>query len=786
MTSPAPAATPSAAVCTAVCAATARAGRALVDTLAGRRPGGTVLVLDLDGTAAGWTGPGVAVLRADDVVGAAEVHHAVALHGEAGSLAWLRPLALVAALERADAALWLDPTSLVLDALDDVAAAPGRAGVALAAVPRCPVPLPDDGAEPTAADLAAAGAHSPSILAATTDALPELRRWAQARRDAAATADGLDDLLARLPHVVLDDDGLAVSAWTLGARPLEGTAQAPRVGRAPVRHLDLAGFDPERPWVLDAAARRPRALLSTQPVLAALLAAHAARLVTEPAPASPYATLADGTPFSAVARHAYRLAAGDGATRPPDPFDADHPGAFTAWLTAPVPGTMPPLSRYLQAARDARPDLRAAFPDVPGADVAAFLAWADDHGRHELDAALVDASLAGWRREHPPAEAPRSSRLRAAARRVLAPAPHGVNVVGYLRGELGIGESARLVLQALATTDVRHAATSVSRHLASREHGTFTGPPPPRTPYDTTLICVNADLTPAVTAQVPELVHGRRRIGMWYWEVEEFPASLHGAFASVDEVWVATDFVRDAIARHSPVPVHTVPPPLPQPRATTTLTRADLGLPDGFVFLFSFDYLSTAERKNPLGLVEAFRRAFPRGSGPTLVIKSINAGARTDQAERLRLAVAEEPDVVLLEEYLDADARDALTLLADCYVSLHRAEGLGLTMAEAMALGKPVIASAYGGNLQFMTPENSWLVPAVRVPIPAGCDPYPAGSPWGEPDLDAAAAAMRAVVADPADARARAARAAHDIATLHSPAVAGRRMAARLQAARRG
>ena len=238
--------------------------------------------------------------------------------------------------------------------------------------------------------------------------------------------------------------------------------------------------------------------------------------------------------------------------------------------------------------------------------------------------------------------------------------------------------------------------------------------------------------------------------------------------------------MRAAIEPTSPVPVRTITPPLPQRGAAPTITRAELGLPERPIFLFSFDYLSTAERKNPEGLVDAFTSAFAPGDGPVLVIKSINADRRPGEAERLRLRAAAEADVVLLEEYLDASHRDALVALCDCYVSLHRSEGLGLTMAEAMAWGKPVIATNYGSNLQFMTDENSFLVPWQPAAIPAGAAPYPAGGVWADPDLDAAARLMRAVIDEPEIAAARGARAAADIATMHSAAVAGQQIKARL------
>jgi len=284
-----------------------------------------------------------------------------------------------------------------------------------------------------------------------------------------------------------------------------------------------------------------------------------------------------------------------------------------------------------------------------------------------------------------------------------------------------------------------------------------------------------------VGAQVRAAGNARElRDGIDDSQAEAFPAEQHGGFAHVDEVWVATDFMRAAIEPRSPVPVRTITPPLPQRGAAPTLTRAELGLPERPIFLFSFDYLSTAERKNPEGLVDAFTRAFAPGDGPVLVIKSINADRRPGEAERLRLRAAAEADVMLLEEYLDAAHRDALVALCDCYVSLHRSEGLGLTMAEAMAWGKPVVATGYSGNLQFMTDENSFLVPWQPTTIPAEAEPYPAGGVWADPDLDAAARLMRAVIDEPEIAVARGARAAADIATMHSAAVAGQQIKARL------
>lgn len=561
---------------------------------------------------------------------------------------------------------------------------------------------------------------------------------------------------------------LDVHAVSSGSMSVNATGEL-LLGGQWVEAVDLSRVDPERPWLLDPLDPAPTTLLSAHSALASFVAETCARLRDDAValagrhPDWDLTRTSLDTPIDDPIRHLYRRALQENESGTPDAFDPTQSAAFLAWLASPSAPDRP--ARYLESLLATRPDLQAAFPAVPGTDTAAFLTWVDAHGRLEgYPSGIIDAALRSTpvlRRPVTPAR----------------PAP-GVTVVGYLTGELGIGESARQLVSALSAAGVAHATRPVDLHLASRQRAASVVND--GQVLDTTLICVNADLTPAVVATIPDLVRRSYRIGMWYWEVEDFPPSQHGAFAAVDEVWVATDFVRRAIEPHSPVPVRTLTPPLPQRGASPTLTRADLGLPDRPIFLFSFDYLSTAERKNPVGLVDAFERAFRPGEGPVLVIKSINADKRVADAERLRLRAAARPDILLLEEYLDPAARDALVARCDCYVSLHRSEGLGLTMAEAMAWGKPVIATGYSGNLQFMNEENSFLVPWAPCAIPSDAAPYPPGGVWADPDLDVAAAFMRVVVDSPEIASARGQRAADDIATLHSAAVAGRAIAARL------
>jgi glycosyltransferase involved in cell wall biosynthesis len=583
---------------------------------------------------------------------------------------------------------------------------------------------------------------------------------------------------ATVDHRTVRDASALVSWWSLHREhAISGEAASEPSTLAldgrPVVAVDLRHVDTQAPWLLHAEfSGDPRARLSDHPALAAFLERAAQELeadlpVVDAARTGATwdpATTALGTSVDPALRALYRALPADvalGGPDAPDPFDPSTASRLLDWLTDPAPDGGP--GRYLRSLHGSRPDLRDVFAAVPGADVGYFLRWVADHA---VDEGYAPELVARALRRVP--EAPQA----------VEKTTGGVNVVGFLRGELGIGESARLLTRALTAAGVPHTDVSVDQHLLSRQNAPARLRPGPV--YDTSVICVNADLTPTISRSARGVIEGGYRIGMWYWEVEEFPASRHVGFAHLDEIWVATDFVRDAVERHSPIPVHVITPPLPQRGADPVRSRADLGLPDGPLFLFSFDFLSTAERKNPLGLVTAFRRAFRRGEGPVLVIKSINADRRPAEAERLRLTVAGEPDMILIEGYLDAADRDALVALSDCYVSLHRSEGLGLTMAEAMAWGRPVVATAYSGNMQFMTEENSFLVPWTPAPIPAGADPYPAGGIWADPDLDAAAAAMRSVIDYPGRASAKGARAAADIARLHSPEAAGRLVAARL------
>src|SRR5205823_13077520 len=275
---------------------------------------------------------------------------------------------------------------------------------------------------------------------------------------------------------------------------------------------------------------------------------------------------------------------------------------------------------------------------------------------------------------------------------------------GYLSSGLGVGEAARQVIGALRAARLEVAPVGVVEqgeggNRVDAELAVAEGEP--RFPVN--LVCVNADMLPVFADDVgPAFFEGRYTIGLWWWEVSAFPERWLDSFEHIDEVWAGSHHVADALAAVAPVPVvhvtvpGTVPPFVPRP-------RAELGLPEGFLFLFSFDHNSVFERKNPLGLIDAFTRAFEPGAGAALAIKAINGDQHAEHHRALLEAAAGHPDVHVVDRYVSRTEKDAMIDACDVYVSLHRAEGFGFPLAEAMWLGKPVIATGYAGNLDFMT-----------------------------------------------------------------------------------
>ncbi len=361
----------------------------------------------------------------------------------------------------------------------------------------------------------------------------------------------------------------------------------------------------------------------------------------------------------------------------------------------------------------------------------------------------------------------------------------GVNIFAYARGQFGLAEGARLYARALLAEGypvaIHNIAIDMPHGMDDNSLDAHIGE---ETPYGVNLIFVNPDyLDEAIALIGRERLGNRYLIACWFWELEAFPAAWLPGLKLVDEVMVATQFIETAIKRITDKPVWYVPLPVGEAN-DSGLTRADFGLDDhAFVFLSTFDFNSSLSRKNPIAVIAAFQQAFADGRPDVrLLIKSSNGHRYRSKLQELLKAAAADRRIIIRDEVIDRSDVQALQRCANAYVSLHRAEGFGLGLAECMQLGKPVIATAWSGNMDFMTTENSCLVDYNLVALREGEYLHCEGQRWAEPSVSHAAEYMRRIVDDEKFAEEIGARAALDVRDRLSPQVTAQRIIQRLNA----
>lgn len=357
----------------------------------------------------------------------------------------------------------------------------------------------------------------------------------------------------------------------------------------------------------------------------------------------------------------------------------------------------------------------------------------------------------------------------------------GVNLVGYLYTETGVGQSARGAFSALKSVSIPVKLISAGDSNPSRKEDYSVGPVSGESQHAANLFYVNADQTNVVKRLLgPEFYQNRINIGYWAWELEDFPNCWHSSFSLYQEIWTPSSFCCEAIKRKSPIPVtrvaHAVSPPIPQ-----GMGRDYFGIPqDRFIFLTALDVLSVVERKNPRAVIKAFQSAFNGDPNYELIVKINNAPAARQEVQTLREACSATPGVRLFDATLKREEMYSLSRCADCFVSLHRSEGFGLLIAEAMYFGKPVIVTNYSGNLDFTLPDNSFLVDYKLRPVGQNCAPYPSNNLWADASVEHAAHKMLEVVRH-SELTARKAMSGSDfIRRSFNPEVIGQKMRDRL------
>lgn len=359
------------------------------------------------------------------------------------------------------------------------------------------------------------------------------------------------------------------------------------------------------------------------------------------------------------------------------------------------------------------------------------------------------------------------------------PRRSGVNLIGYFLYVSGLQQAVLSTSAALSSCGEGISRRNVPAHFREAHDATDYGS---LEMFDVTIVNTGVDISPEEAYRRSGLHprQGVHRVAIWWWEMEQIPDRYGRNADFIDEIWAPTEFIAGAMRTRYRKPVFAMLPGI-ELQPFDRLPRSHFGLRDGrFVFSFIFDMSSTMMRKNPLGLIKAFRQAFAPDEPVDLVLKVTPQTTQyADLWDRLRTEAAK-ANAVLLDRVFTRQEILALLSASDAYVSLHRSEGFGLTCVEAMLLGKPTIATAYSGNMDFMTADNSYLVRYDRVELAQDADPYPRGAVWAEPDLDHAASLMRAVYENRDEANARGQRAKRELEAKLSVREAGRRMSERL------
>jgi len=685
---------------------------------------------------------------------------------------------------------FFDPDILILAPLDRARSELIGANVVL--TPHTLSPMPTDGFKPTEVDFLISGSYNLGFLGLrrSRETLEFLQWWQDRlqRYCFSAPEQGLftdqkwiDLVPSLVPAVsVVRDRGYNAAYWNLHERlDLACDGENYRLGDQALAFFHFSGLQFKSPERVSKYQNRFRlrdlGVAYRRLFFGYIRALREAGL--DETSKWPYAfdRFEDGVRIPDYLRRLYQAQA-DARERWPDPFSTSVENGFRSWLleSSRLGSRIP---RILSEIYRVRVDLQGVFPDGERSNAKAFLRWAVTSAPSEYK--LDEYFIEDFRRRA--AKMDEEERTRSATPGILAPAParrpFGVNLFGYFDTESGVGEIARCMARTLQDARVPLALINVEQPWLRRRDRTLRGFSM-NNPYSVNLLMVNADQAPSAIARLgSEAFTGRTNIGYWFWELSRFPEGFTAAFPHFDQIWVASSFCLEAIAARSPIPVVKVPPGFDF-HVPGLRDRRSFGIGENdFVFLYAFDGASSVHRKNPAGAIAAFRRAFPTPGRERLILKTTGiARSKLDALRRL----AGDASVAILNDYLNSDELLDLLAAADCYVSLHRSEGFGLTILESIAMAKPVIATGYSGCTDFLNSRTGFPVGYRLVPIRRNLGPYPKGDLWADPDVEEAARLMRWVREKPAEAAKIAEEGRRQILTSWSLSAAGPRMVERL------
>jgi glycosyltransferase involved in cell wall biosynthesis len=321
-----------------------------------------------------------------------------------------------------------------------------------------------------------------------------------------------------------------------------------------------------------------------------------------------------------------------------------------------------------------------------------------------------------------------------------------IEVIGFFHSISGIGESARLCAQQLVGDGYKVTCTSVEKYFRKPQempwnlvHSNNNDAPPAR--INCRIFHLNPPMLPPVILQMGlENFKQTYNIGYWAWELETIPDEWINALRYMNAIITPSAFTTCVIQRYTNAPVLTATHPVAPGEAAADMRERLQIPPDSFLVSSIFSFGSAMERKNPQGLVSTFTAALADEPNAYLVLKA-NAGSNSPEKQALLKIIAGQKNIVLVDQSWSRAEVLGLIQTSDLYASLHRSEGFGLTLAEAMLLGTPVMATAWSGNMDFCTDANSFLIPFKPVKVVSGHPEFRDlhNAVWADADLDYAA-----------------------------------------------
>lgn len=699
--------------------------------------------------------PEIIIIKPSDLDLDPEVFMRMAIYYDVTELSTaLKPLGLKYLLDAgSEIAIYLDPDIEVFSGLIEIPKHLESSDIAL--TPHSLHGIPNDELRPTARDIMASGTFNLGFIAVkNSEQSYEFLSWWNEKLIFDCISDVENNLFTDQRWIdfvpsyysfsVIREYGYNVAYWNLHEREITKVDSEYYVNSSPLRFFHFSGYSPNKPWILSKhVADKPRVVISSNSLLKELAENYGKSAVghgwdIKSSLAYGYSKLNEQITLTPRIRKRYRhevIEATRGQCQFP-PLANDSQETVLAWLNRQIPESGR-LNVSLYDVWKGQPDLQAAFPLALGKDAKRFVWWAHKYGINE---GKVNESTIKIYDE--PMDTSVNFELTTRSKKL------GVNVAGYFKGEFGVGQFGRLVARAAINSGLP-VTSLVNERTDSRQQEKFEISNSNEI-YSITISAVNADQFSLWLDDLPEeLKRNSKFIGVWAWEIETFPKHLYPAFDYVEEIWAISNFVKDSIQPNTEKPVYVVPGPIIAPQITERLDRRAVGLLENEEYnLFMFDYFSVFKRKNPIDVIRTHILAFPDESGPKLIIKTVNGSKYASQQEQLRFAVGSRADILILDKYLSREQLHSLLNECQLYISLHRSEGYGLTLAEAMSLGKPVVATAYSGNMDFMNESNSVLVPYELVPVGEDAFPYQNDSLWAQPDVEFAAKAVRELSID--------------------------------------